>query len=1058
MLRFFIDRPIFASVVSIVIILAGAAALRVLPVEQYPDVVPPQVMVSAVYPGASADVMTDSVAAALEQEINGVENMIYMESTAMDDGYLNIAITFAFGTDPDQAAINVNNRVQAALSRLPQAVRDLGVRVEARSTSILMVPLLYSPEASKDSVFLSNYALLNVLDELVRLPGVGNASLFAAEDYSMRVWLSPDKLAQYQLTPTDVAAAIREQSAQFAAGRLGAEPSPEGQAFTFTVATRGQMSSPEEFERIILRSGADGSTLRLGDVARVELGSRSYAFSAKYDGQSATPLGIYLQPGANALDTADRVYETLDRLAQNFPDDVAYTIAYDTTEFVRISIQEVVITLMIAVALVVLVTFMFLQHLRATLIPVAAIPVSLIGTFAGMLVFGFSVNLLTLFGLVLAIGIVVDNAIIVMENVDRLMRERNIRAREASIETMKQVSGAVISSTLVLVAVFAPVTFLGGMSGELYRQFAVTIAVSVVVSGVVALTLTPAMCAMLLDKQSHRVWSFFTLFNRVFEKLTNLFVWCVEKLLRRPLLGCLLFVAIIGLTSVLVGRMAPGLVPQEDQGVAMVVFQLPATSALPRTEQVRDTITGMLGHLEETRKFTGIAGYDIIAGALRTNAGIGFIDLTDWKDRQGPGQDAQSVARKIMGMGLGIPEANVFAFTPPPIMGLSLTGGVEGYLEVRGDYTAQQIEAMANELMAAANARPELMNARTTLDTNLPRFQAHVDREKARDVGVSISQVFGTMQSTFGSLYVNDFTMFGRNWQVNLQSEKDFRSQPEDLNKVFVRSDRGEMLPLSSLVTLERTSGPDIINRYNVNSAAKIMADAAPGYTTGQAKEAMEAVAAEVLSRNGSLSIGWIGEAFQLDAAAGAGGLAFGLGLLMVFLILAAQYERWTLPMAVATAVPFGVLGAALAAAMRGFPNDIYFQVGLLVLIGLAAKNAILIVEFAAQNRKTGMSAFESALAAAQQRFRAIVMTAMTFIIGTLPLVFASGAGAASRQEIGTVVVGGMILASTLALVFVPLFYMLLENLSGWFDRYRRRSDSEAVFEELVERNPEKQP
>lgn len=1026
MLQFFIDRPIFSTVLSILILIAGGSSLYQLPVEQYPDVVPPQIVVEASYPGASSQVIADAVSAPLEQAINGVDDMLYMESFSGDSGNMQLTVYFRIGTDPDQATIDVNNRVQKATAELPQEVRDLGVVVQARSTSILQVVALSSETEQMGVLEISNYALLNVLDELVRLPGVGDARLFGAQDYSMRIWLRPDKLAEYNLTPGDVATALREQNAQFAAGRIGANPAPEGQAFTFSVSTPGRMSTPEEFERIILRSDSDGRTLRLGEVARAELGAQNYDFSATFNAKNAVPLGVYLQPGANALDTAAEIRSAMERISERFPGDLRFDIPYDTTLFIEVSIREVVITFIQALALVVLVTFLFLQHLKATLIPLVAIPVSLIGTFAGMMLMGFSINLLTLFGLILAIGVVVDNAIIVMENAERLIKEEGLSSYEAASKTMKQVSGAVVGSTLVLIAVFAPVSFLGGLSGELYRQFAITIAVSVGISGVVALTLSPVMCALLLDRKETEPSPKFAWFNNGFDRLTDGFTNLVGWMLNHAKITLLLFLVLIGSTLFLLDRMAGGLVPQEDQGFLLTVYQLPPVSSLERTEAVREELSQNIVNMEEIKGITSFAGFDIMNRGLRTNMGVAFVTLIDWDDRTGEGQSAQGMANRIVGLGADIQEANVMAFVPPPINGLSLTGGVEGYLQLRGDSDPLKLKAQADRLVSAASERPELTNVRAALDVGVPRYQAEVDWDKAKAMGVPINEIFTAMRSTFGALYVNDFSLQGRNWQVNLQSEGEFRSHPDDLRKVFVRSGTGELVSLNNVVTLERTQGVDAVSRFNLYPATKVTADPAPGYNTAAALAALQEVGAEVLAPEAQL--GWVGEAYQLLDSASSGALAFGMGILMVFLILAAQYERWSLPLAVATAIPFGVFGAVVASMLRGFPNDIYFQVGLLVLIGLAAKNAILIVEFAAQNRKEGMSPYDSALTAARQRFRAIMMTALTFIIGSLPLAISTGAGAVSRQEIGTVVVGGMIAASTLALIFVPVFYMLLEQ------------------------------
>ncbi|ERH53191.1 multidrug efflux RND transporter permease subunit [Pseudomonas chengduensis] len=1024
--RFFIDRPVFATVISIVIVLAGLAAMRALPIAQYPEILPPQVSVSAAYPGASSQVIAETVAAPLEQAINGVENMIYQLSNSSSSGAMSLTVYFAVGTDPDQATINVNNKVQAALAKLPEEVRRQGVKVEKKSSDILQVITLYSPDDSRDPIFISNYALINVIDELKRLKGVGDASQFGSKDYSMRIWLRPDKLAQYNLTPTDVVNAIREQNSQFAAGSFGQQPLKEPQDFTYTVTTQGRFTDPKEFESVILRTDDTGASLLLKDVARVELGAQDYSLVTTLNGQQNAAFGIYLQPGANALDTAEAVERTMQRLAKRFPEGIAYKIPYDTTKFVQVSITEVIHTFFEALVLVVLVVFIFLQNWRATLIPVLAIPVSLVGTFAGMYMLGFSINLLTLFGMVLAIGIVVDDAIVVIENVERVMRTQGLNAREASIKAMEEVTGPIIAIVLVLCAVFVPVGFLGGLAGQMYKQFAITIAVSVVISGIVALTLSPALCALLLKPGHHEPAAPFRAFNRFFDKATEGYGAGVRFFLKRSLVGLLLFGGMIALIMLLFSRVPGSLVPDEDQGYVINAYYLPPAASLNRTEALSGAVSQQLMEHPAVEDVVTFAGFDVLTFGVRSNAGVSFVPLKDWSERTTPELDARNLTREFMGMGAAQKDGLVLSFNPPPITGMSTTGGFESFIQDRSGGSVEQLGEKVQAFVEAASKRPELAGIQSTFSANVPQYYIDLDRTKTRALGVSVSDVFTAMQATFGSYYVNDFTLYGRTWQVSLQSESEFRRKPEDLGQVYVRSSSGDLVPLSTLLRVRRILGPDSYDRFNVYPSAKVLGGPAPGYSSGQALAAMQEVADEVLGED--YSLGWIGSAYQELATQGSGTQAFVFGLILVFLILAAQYERWTLPLAVVTAVPFAVFGAILAVWLRGIQNDVYFQVGLVTLIGLAAKNAILIVEFAVLLRAEGKGIFDSALEAAKLRFRPIVMTSLAFILGCVPLAISSGAGSASRHSIGTGVIGGMLAATLLATFLIPMFYLLVES------------------------------
>lgn len=1023
--EFFIKRPIFATVISLIIVLAGLVSIKVLPVEQYPNIVPPEIQISATYPGATAEVLADTVAAPIEQELNGVNNMIYMYSTATSSGYLTIGVVFEIGTDPDQATIDVNNKVQIAMAKLPSEVTKQGVTVEQKSNSILQVVTMQSDNKQYDTVYVSNYALLNVLDEIKRIPGVGSASLFASQDYSMRIWISPDKLSDYNMTPLDVTTAIQEQNSQFAAGRFGQEPIGEYLPYTYSVNTKGRLVNEEEFGNIILKSDSSGATLRLKDVARIELGAQDYSVSSQQNNKSAVAFAIYLQSGANALETSNAVKAKMAELAKKFPDGITYSIPYDTTLFVNISIEEVIHTFFEAVVLVILVVYLFLQNWRATLIPILAVPVSIIGAFAGMYVLGFSINLLTLFGLILAIGIVVDDAIIVLENVERLMTEEKLSPKEAAFKAMKEVSGPVVAVALVLSSVFLPIAFLGGMTGMMYRQFAVTIAISVLISAFVALSLTPALCALLIRKTGGKKEppAFFRAFNRGFEKVTDWYIAGVEFFLHNRKTAMLGFIGVLACIGLLFKVVPGGLVPMEDQGSLLMAYSMPPASSLQRTLKFTDRVSGLVKENPAVKDVITISGYDILSSSQNTYSGISFIVLDDWNKRKTPALPADSIASALTGIGMSQPEGIAYSFSMPPIMGLSMTGGFEGYIQNKAGHTSTELMDKTNELLNAAAKNPALTNVRTTFSVSTPQYNIELDREKAKALNVPINQIYSVMQATFGSLYVNDFTYKGRNFRVTVQSEDKFRRSPDDLRYVYAKSNDGKLIPLSTLINVKRITGPELINRFNIFPAAKITGDPAPGYSSGQAIAAMEEVADEVLGADYDLS--WVGSAYQEKQTGGASTQAFAFGIIMIFLILAAQYEKWSLPFVVILSVPFAVLGALLTTWMRGLENDLYFQVGLVTLIGLAAKNAILIVEFAVMEVESGKSYNEAAVSAARLRFRPIVMTSLAFTFGILPLVVSSGAGAASRHAIGTGMVGGMIASTFVATLFVPMMFAI---------------------------------
>ena len=1026
MARFFIDRPIFAWVIALVIMLAGSLAIIKLPVAQYPSIAPPAVGISASYPGASAKTVEDSVTQIIEQNMTGLDHLLYMSSQSDSAGRVSVTLTFQPGTDPDIAQVQVQNKLQQAMSLLPQEVQQQGIRVQKTSSSFLMVAAFISSDGSMNNDDLADYVVSNIKEPLSRLDGVGDITLFGSQ-YSMRVWLDPNKLNRVQMTPGDVQAAIKAQNAQVAFGKLGGTPSVEDQQFTATIMGQTRLSTVEQFNDILLRVNQDGSKVRLKDVARVELAGESYDADALYNGQSTAAVAIKLATGANALDTAEKVRAKLNELSDYFPANMEIVYPYDTTPFVKISIEEVVQTLIEAIFLVFCVMYLFLQNFRATLIPTIAVPVVLLGTFGVMAAFGFSINTLTMFGMVLAIGLLVDDAIVVVENVERLMSEEDLSPLEATRKSMTQITGALVGIALVLSAVFVPMAFFGGSTGAIYRQFSLTIVSAMVLSVLVALILTPALCATLLKPMKHgefgAKWGFFGWFNRAFDAGTNRYQSGVRKVIKQGVRYSLIYGAMLAVLAVLFMRMPTSFLPEEDQGVIMSMVQLPVGATKQRTEVVladmRDYF--LKNEKDNVDSVLTVSGFSF-AGSGQ-NAGMAFIKLKDWSERKSPDRSANAIIGRAMGYLFSIKEAQVFAFNLPPIPELGTATGFDFFLQDRGGIGHDKLMAARNQLLGMAAQDPTLVRVRPNGMEDTPQLDIKIDYEKALAQGLSIADINNTLATAWGSSYVNDFVDRGRIKKVYMQADAPFRMNPEDLKLWYVRNSAGQMVPFSAFASTEWSFGSPRLERYNGVPAMEIVGEAAPGKSTGDAMAAIEQMVKQLPE---GVGIEWTGLSFQERQAGSQAPALYAISLLVVFLCLAALYESWSIPFSVMLVVPLGVLGAIVAATLRGLENDVYFQVGLLTTIGLSAKNAILIVEFAKELYDKGMGLGEAVVEAARLRLRPILMTSLAFILGVLPLVISSGAGASSRNAIGTGVMGGMISATVLAIFFVPLFFVLV--------------------------------
>ena len=1027
MAKFFIDRPIFAWVIALFIMVVGAVSITQLPIAQYPPVAPPSIVVSAVYPGASAQTLEDAVLVVIEREMNGAPGLIYMESVAQADGSGNITLSFQPGTNPDLAQVDVQNRLARATPRLPQAVTQQGVRVDKSRSNFLLFTILNSDDPAWDPVALGDYAARNVLPELQRVPGVGQAQLFGTER-AMRVWIDPAKLQGYNLSANDVNNAIRAQNVQVAAGEIGSLPNVAGQGVAATVIVNGQFSSPEQFGRIVLRANADGSTVRLKDVARIALGGQSYATSARLNGKPSTGIGVQLAPTGNALATAKAVRARMQALEKFFPKGMAWTIPYDSSRFVEISIRQVTETLLEAVALVFLVMFLFLQNWRYTIIPTIVVPVALLGTFASLLALGFSINVLTMFGMVLVIGIVVDDAIVVVENVERIMSEEGLSPLDATRKAMGQISGAIIGVTVVLISVFVPLAFFAGSVGNIYRQFAAVMGISIAFSALMALSLTPALCATLLlpmeKGQQHAKTGFFGWFNRGFARTAKGYESSVARMLPRAARYLVIYVAIVAAAAVVYKRLPTSFLPNEDQGTMLVNVQLPPGATQERTRAVMQQVEGFMLKQPEVQSMVTVLGYSL--GGLGQNAALGFITLKDWKERSGPSNSAQALAGRSFGALGSIHDAFIFPLSPSPIPDLGNASGFNFRLQDRAGLGHDALLAARNQLLGMAAKSTVITQVRPDGLEDAPQLQLDIDRDKAQALGVGFDAINAVISTALGSAYINDFPNAGRLQRVVVQADAPARMQPDDLLRLSVQNSRGQAVPFSAFASTRWIKGAMQTIRFNGYPAMRISGSAAPGFSTGDAIAEMEKLAAQLPAGFG---FEWTGLSREEKLAGSQSLILYSFAILAVFLCLAALYESWSIPLAVVLVVPLGVLGVLLATLLRGYANDVYFQVGLITIIGLSAKNAILIIEFAKDLQAQGKGLIESALAAAHLRFRPIVMTSMAFTLGVLPLALSTGAGSASQRVIGTGVMGGILTGTTLAVIFVPIFFVVVRGL-----------------------------